>query len=54
MFFIYLGTFFIRFKFPIGDLLDIVFEAFGAKTLSRTSPMEQVSFEVVNEVSPRP
>jgi hypothetical protein len=31
-----------------------VFEALGFKTLSRTSPMEQISFEVVDEVSLRP
>jgi hypothetical protein len=31
----------------------MAFEAFGSKTLSRTSPMEQVSFEVINEVSLR-
>jgi hypothetical protein len=54
MFFVYLDTFFIGFKFPIGSLFYIAFETFGFKILSRTSPIEQVSFEVVNEVSPRP
>ncbi len=54
MFFVYLDTFFIGFKFLIDNLFDIAFEAFGSKILSRTSPIEQISSKVVIEVSPRP
>ncbi len=53
MFCLFKTSFILRLKFYINALFDIAFEALSSKPLSWISPMEQLSFEVANEVSTR-